>query len=161
MRRNFYRVLLLLTFMWVSSVSAFAWSWDDCVSWFRVSGKSYLAGYAHPTYDIDDCVFTISETTPDIVVLVRYVGHVADFSCRYRVVRGYRDGIYYFKNIEVIREGNFWANSFSLWSDSPGLYGSFYDRFRFKYLYDQSNFSNLSRSRKAAAALMMEFITTQ
>ncbi len=151
------RVLVVAALMCVSlAASASSWNWSDCVSWFRGHGKEYLALYAHPTYNVDE--YVICETSPDIIIKVYYIGHFVDYSCKYKITKGYKDGMYFFKDVQVLSEGNFWVNSFEAWDMVPKLYSPIYNNFDFKYLFGASKFNNMYSHQKAAAALTMEFM---
>jgi len=154
------KVLLIAAFMCVTlAASASSWTWSECVSWFKCEGKHFLTTYAHPTYNVDDII--IIETYPDIVVKVYFEGHLVDYSCKYRIKRGYKNGTYYFSNVEVLSEGNFWVDSFKAWDLVPKFYGYIYKEEGFRSFFGEYSFSDMYPSRKAAAALTMELISRQ
>lgn len=151
------RVIVVVAFMCVSlAASASSWSWNSCVSWIRGEGKEYLALYAHPTYDVKN--YVVSASGSDIIVKVYFEGHFVDYSCKYRITRGYQNGIYYFKDVQVLEEGNFWVDSFKAWDVVPKLYSPIYNNFGFKYLFGARQFNDMYSRQKAAAALTMEFM---
>lgn len=155
------RMLIIVTLMFCSlNVNAQKhWDWDDCLDWFKYSGVEFLATYAHPTNNMED--FEIIETYPDIVVRIDFEGTFSDFSSTYKIVKGYINGVPYFRNVRILNE-NVLIGSFKAWSNAPRLHPNIYREFEFYKLYDDvRNFEDLSLGKQAAAALMMEFASKQ
>ena len=155
------RMLIVLAFLFGSMVTNAQrnWDWDDCIDWFRHEGVELLATYAHPTNNMDD--FTIKETYPDIIVEIDFEGTFSDFSSTYKIVRDYKYGVPYFKDVKILSE-RVLIRSFLAWSEAPRLHPRIYREMELYNLYDGvRNFEELSLGKQAAAALMMEFAVKQ
>jgi hypothetical protein len=156
------RVLIILIFLFASLASQAqgSWDWDDCVDWFRHSGVEILAAYAHPTWDIND--YTITQTSPDIIITYEFEGNLTDYTCIYKISRSYYNGRPYFKDVKILREYSL-VKSFTAWDMLPKTHGSYYRNVDvFHDLYDgRRDFEDLSLGEKAAFGLTMEFIAKQ
>lgn len=153
---------MIFTFL-VSGLVANAqdsWDWDDCVDWFRYEGIEILCTYAHPAWDMED--FTITQTSPDIIVTVEFDGLMFHHTNVYKIVRRNYNGRPYFYDIKILRE-NPLSPSFVTWDGLlPKFHGLAYESEDFYKLYDNvRDFESLSLAKKAAFGLTMEFIAKQ
>ena len=144
----------------ISSLAANAqsWDWGDCLDWFRYEGVEILATYAHPTNSLKD--FTITQTSPDIIVKIDFNGTFVDFSATYKVERGYYNNKPLFKNVRILSERTL-IKSFSAWDGLPKAHGYVYNEGGFYRIYGPRDFESLSVQQKAAFGLTMEFLVKQ
>lgn len=156
------RVLICVSFMLASlAANAQSWDWDDCVEWLKYEGIENLATYAHPTNDMKS--FSISQTSPDVIVKINFEGTFIDFSSTYKIVRNYYRGGAYFYDVKVLSEGDHLVPSFAAWNSLPKLHPKIYrSDDLFPELYNGvEEFEDLSLHQQAAAALTMDFLAKQ
>ena len=163
MRKNMCkRVLALVVFVFACGICN-AHSWGEMVEWFREAGYQYVPKMGHP---MDDVVsHNISDVTSEKIV-VSYVYHdsnpwpfgIGDYTCKYEIRKGVKNGVPYFKTIKVLSEGYELTPSFSWWNkNTAASYAEGYERVEGALLYE-SSFWDLSLSQRAAFALMAEYI---
>ncbi len=157
------RVLMAIAFLFVSlgSSAQNPWSWSDCVDWFRNYGGDKLAVYARPMYAAKGYEYKVVQSSPDIVVEITYEPLTFLGSrtlCRYKIIRNTYNRAPYFYDVEVLRDPLL-GGTFNSWN-AVQTYGVAYNNMDIMFdLFDgQRSFSNLPLSKKAAAALTMEFL---
>ncbi|MBO7553479.1 MAG: hypothetical protein J6T82_05540 [Bacteroidaceae bacterium] len=160
--QKFIRVLMIFTFL-VGSFGANAqalWDWDDCVDWVKYEGGGdYLAHFARLLYAEEGFEFRVTQTSPDIVVAITYQPITmfgSPTTCRYKIVRGNYRGAPYFKDVEVLYDPLF-NGPFNSWN-SIQQYSVPYKMGDFDMFYGVNDLDDLPVHKKAAAALMIEFV---
>lgn len=148
--------IFLLSSLFVNAQTS--WDWDDCVEWLRYSGFKTMSVYAHPTNDMKK--FSVSQSSPDVIVKIYYDGTFVDFDATYKIVRGYHNGMPYFSDVKVLNE-DVLIGSFTAWKYSPKLHRMLYEDLKMSYLYGVEDWNDLSLGKKVASALMMEFLKTR
>ena len=141
--------------------NAQSWDWNDCLDWLKYEGFNTLAVYAHPTNEMQS--YTITQTTPDVIVKIDFEGTFVDFSSTYKIVRANVPNTNkpYFKDVKVLSE-RVLVKSFVAWDAAPKLHSTVYEGAPFYQLYDGvKKFEELSLGRKAAFGLTMEFLNKQ
>ena len=151
--KSLSKVLMSFTLL-MCSFAVNAQEWSDCVRWFKSSGEVLLAHMAHhqgiKSYEI-------LQTRPSIIVIVHYDGDWIDFDCKFEVEQGKYDGVPYFKNVRVLDDGCWTEDT---WAPARGYFNKYAKDYppEFNRLYGESNYNELSKGKKVAAALMLEFL---